>query len=244
MARDSLQLDEAIAELQRFSLVRRHSDTNTLSVHRLVQAVLKDEMNEQTQQAWAERAVRAMNRGFPYAEFATWPGCQRYLPHALECAVLIKQWNMVFAEAARLLQQAGSYLRHRAQYMEAEPLMKGALAIYERVRGPDHPGTAMTLHNLGLLYDNQGQYEQAEPLYWRALTIREKALGPNHPSTASTLNNLGLLYKNQGKYEQAEPLYRRALAINEQALGPDHPETVKVRKNYTDLLQKMKQKAE
>ena len=36
----------------------------------------------------------------------------------------------------------------------------------------------------------------------------------------------------------------RALAIYEKALGPDHPETVKVRKNYTDLLQKMKQKAE
>ncbi len=78
----------------------------------------------------------------------------------------------------------------------------------------------------------------------RALAIREKALGPDHPDTAQSLNNLAILYKNQGQYEQAEPLYQRALAIREKTLGPDHPETVRVRENYTNLLQMMKQKAE
>ena len=82
----------------------------TLTIHRLVQAVLRDGMDEDTQRQWAERAVRAVNRVFPYVTFATWQDCQRYLPHAQACAALTKQWNMTFIEAAGLLNRTGWYL--------------------------------------------------------------------------------------------------------------------------------------
>ena len=48
------------------------------------------------------------------------------------CAEAIARYQMVFPEAARLLNQAGYYLRERARYQEAEPLYRRALAIYER----------------------------------------------------------------------------------------------------------------
>jgi Tfp pilus assembly protein PilF len=57
-----------------------------------------------------------------------------------------------------------------------------------------------------------------------------------------TINNLAILYANQGKYELAEPLYQRALATRERVLGPEHPDTIRVRNNYANFLQKMKQK--
>ncbi len=69
-------------------------------------------------------------------------------------------------------------------------------------------------------------------------------LGPDHPDTVQSLNNLAFLYDSQGKYEQAEPLYQRALAIREKRLGPEHPDTTTVRVNYTNLLQKIKDKQE
>ena len=46
-------------------LVRRNPDTRVLSVHRLVQAVLKDGMEVWLQRQWAEYAVRAVNHVFP-----------------------------------------------------------------------------------------------------------------------------------------------------------------------------------
>jgi tetratricopeptide (TPR) repeat protein len=110
----------------------------------------------------------------------------------------------------------------QAQYSEAEPLHRRALAIDEKTLGPDHPDVARDLNNLALLYKIQGKYGEAEPLYKRALTIDEQALGPNHPDVATKLNNLAALYDNQGKYGEAEPLYKRALTIDEQALGPNH----------------------
>jgi tetratricopeptide (TPR) repeat protein len=53
-----------------------------------------------------------------------------------------------------------------------------ALAIGERVLGPDHRNVAVSLTNLASMYTDSGRYDEAEPLYKRALAIEEKALGP------------------------------------------------------------------
>jgi tetratricopeptide (TPR) repeat protein len=199
IATDPLKLNEAIGALLAYSLIQR-TPHHTLTIHRLVQAILKHGMNKNTKRRWAERAVRAVNHAFPEVEYENWLRCQAYIPHVLASKALIEELDLAFPEAAQLLNDAGYYLRVSAQY------------------------------------------EQAEPLYQRALAICEQRLGPDHPNTAQSLNNLAALYDSQGKYEQAEPLYQRALAICEQRLGPDHPNTMTVRENYSNLLQKMKDK--
>jgi len=239
---DAYLLNQSIEALRAYSLLRReasHETAPSLSVHRLVQAVLKDQMDEQSRHQWTQRAVRAVNAAFPYIEHRTWPQCDRLLPHALLCAELIAQEHMTFPEATRLLNQTGYYLKERARYTEAEPLYQRAISIREQQLGPLHPNTATSLNNLAALYQDQGKNEQAEPLYQRALSIREQQLGPLHPDTANSLNNLAALYDDQGKYEQAEPLYQRALAIDEQTLGPQHPTTQHIRAKYARLLRTM-----
>jgi tetratricopeptide (TPR) repeat protein len=224
VAVEPIRLNEAIADVRTYSLLRRNPD-HTLTIHRLVQAVLKQGMNKSTQRRWAERAVRAVNQAFPEVEYDTWLQCQHYMPQVQNCATLIDQWGMTFPETAQLLMQAGDYLEESAQYVQAEPLYQRALAIREKMEGPEHPSTAATLHALATLYIDQGKYEQAEPLLQRTLAIKEKMEGPEHPSTGGTLHQLAVLYWRQGKYEQAEPLYQRALAISEKMEGAEHPST-------------------
>ena len=235
VAAERSRLNAAIAELLKYSLIRRNATTHTLTIHRLVQAVIKDEMDEKTQRQWAERAVRATRQVFPFDEPPPWSRSQRYLPQALVCEELIKQWNLILDEAATLLNNAGIYLQNRGQYREAEPLQQDALTIGETMYGRDHLSTNYLLHNLAVLYRDQGKYEEAEPLYQRALAISEKALGPEHPNTAITLNNLAILYADRGKYEEAEPLYQRALTISEKALDPEHPHTASTLHNLANL---------
>src|SRR2546421_2821721 len=127
VAADRARLNAAIAELLKYSLVRRDTTTLTLTIHRLVQAVIKDEMNEETQRQWAERAVRAVNQVFPFDEAPPWPHSQRYLLHALMCEELIKQWNITLDEAAALLNNVGFYLQNRGQYREAALFLQYAL---------------------------------------------------------------------------------------------------------------------
>ena len=234
VANDLIKLDEAIGELLNYSLVRRHTEGKSLFVHRLVQAVLRDEMDPATQQQWAELTVQTISDLFPFGVATTWHLCERYLPHAILCVTYIKQWSIFSVEAAYLLHNTASYLDDRARYGEAEPLYQRALAISERLQGPDHPNTASNLNNLAVLYMNHGKYEQAEPLLQRAVAIRERVLGRDHPDTAQSFDNLATLYY-QWKFEQAEPFYQRALAIRERVLGPDHPDTAQSLDNLATL---------
>ncbi len=236
VASDPTDLDEAIAALGAYSLMRRNTTEKTLSVHRLVQAVQRESMTAEEQKQWKQRAVQAVNASSPdVQDIKQWDACERWLPHALVCAAWIEQEAIGTTEAARLLNHAGYYLKDHARYVEAEPLYQRALAIREQQVGAQHPQTATSLNNLAGLYQDQGRYAQAEPLYQRALSIREQQLGPLHPNTANSLNNLAGLYYDQGKYEQAEPLYQRALAIREQQLGPLHLDTATSLNNLAAL---------
>ena len=225
VAADPLLFNEAIQTLRRYSLVKRDPEAKLLNLHRLVQVVVRDGLDLETQRQWAERTIRAVSQAFPEVSFATWLRCELCLPHARACAELMSEYLLSFPEATRLLHQAGIYLRERGLYEQAEPLLQRALTIREQGPGTLHPETAKSLNDLGWLYYLHGKYAQAEPLLQRALTIREKELGALHPETATTLNNLGWLYIQESRYAQAEPLLQRALAICEQGPGTLHPET-------------------
>jgi len=225
IATEPLKLNEAIEELLKFSLVRRDPNARTLTLHRLVQAALKEGMDKDTQCQWAERAVHAVSRAFPEVDFSTWLLCQQYLPHALMCRSLIERWNMEFPEATELLYKAGHYLWDRSQFAEAEPFIYRTLAIREKVLGPENLEVAQTLNLLGVIYQDEDKYTQAEPLLLRALTIREKILGQEDPKVAESLNDLGTNYASEGKILEAESLLQQAVAIREKALGLEHLET-------------------
>jgi len=227
---DPFQLNAALEVLRRYSLLRRDRGTHLLSIHRLVQAVLKESMDQQTQCAWAERTVRAINAAFPEADAGTGANqqdyLQEYLPHVQECATLIKEHQLHFPEAARLLYQAGAFLHGHGFYLQSQSLHELALAIREQVLGAEHPVVAESLNALAVLARIQGEDQQAERLHRQALAIRAKRLGAEHSSTVQSLNNLGVLYRTQGKYEQAEPLLQQALSINKHSLGPEHLDTL------------------
>jgi tetratricopeptide (TPR) repeat protein/transcriptional regulator with XRE-family HTH domain len=222
LAADPFELDDIIAELRRTSLLQRDADSRTLSMHRLVQAVLRSRMGEQTQRIWAERVLRLVRRVFPVPTFETWPRCQRYLPHALACARVLLQQNIFILEAAQLLLRVGNYLVDRGWPQEAEPLLQRALSIREQLLGAEHLDVAECLHSLGWLYAEQRRYQEAEPFFQRVLHIRELLLGPEHLDVAESLHRLGDLHFEQGRYKEAEPFFQRALLIREHLLGAEH----------------------
>ena len=109
------------------------------------------------------------------------------------------------------------------RFSEAEGLYQKACAAYEKAGGPEDPGLAICLANLGKLYRDKQQFDmkKSEPLLKRALAIREKKLGPNHPKTAETMSDLALLYFFEKKTEDAKQLASVALPVEEKAYGSD-----------------------
>src|SRR5260221_2763677 len=184
ITKDAWKFNDALRIVRQYSLIRRDAKTHTLSIHRLVQAILKDDMPRKTQRQWAERVIRALHLAFPAVEEGNLSPCEPYRVQAQVGTTLIDSYKFRFTEAAQMLHQAGLYLYHRARYAETEPLYQRALSIKEKALGPEHPSTGATLHELARLYQAQGKYPQAEPLYQRALSISEKTEGPEHPSTS------------------------------------------------------------
>jgi tetratricopeptide (TPR) repeat protein len=221
---DDFELDQIIGELFKYSLVRRNLSDRTLNIHRLVQVVLKDAMDEHTQRLWAERAVRATNSAFPSDEELPLSARQRFIPHAQVCEAMIKEWKLTFLEAAQLLYKAGNYLRENGRYTQAEPLCLSSLGLLEEVLGTENLYVCNTLTNLAIINESQGKLAEAESLYKRTLATCEETFGPQHPDTATCLNHLGLLYIKEGKFTQAEPLIQRALTIRKNVLGMRHPQ--------------------
>ncbi|MGZ3644451.1 MAG: tetratricopeptide repeat protein [Ktedonobacteraceae bacterium] len=227
---DPFKFNEALGVLLRYSLVRREEKTHVLSIHRLVQTVLKDNMDQETQHTWAERTVQAVNAVFPEASSGIGEKqhyfLQYYLPHVQECAALISRYYLHSHEASRLLFQAGDFLYFHGFYHQSHALHQQALEIRKLTYGPEHPAIAESLTALAILASNQEDNEQAEQFYNQALAIREKTLGPEHPDTTRSRNNLSVIYRKQGKYAQAEQLLQQTLSISEQTLGSEHPDTL------------------
>lgn len=235
-----LQFDQVCKEVLRFSLLQRGPDEQTLTVHRLVQEVLRDGMSAETQRQWMQRAVGAVEASSPYdcADFTNWSRLERLLPHAFICTTWIEQAHLVLPEASRLLDGTGTYLQSRARYEEAEPLRKGALVLCEQQVGENHPDTSTAINNLATLYSELGKYQEVEILYQRALAICEQQVGENHPDIANSFNNLAILYSELGKYQEAEIFFQRALAIWQHLVGENHPDTASGLNNLAALYNK------
>jgi tetratricopeptide (TPR) repeat protein len=223
---DPFALEEAIAALHRYGLAK--ATEQALTVHRLLQQVIRDSLDPATRAARIETAVQLLRQELPfggYADPGLWPVCARLLPHALTAAEHAERLKVAPLGTAYVLESAADYLQGRARYTEAHALRERALAILEARLGPDHPVTTDSLNNLAIVLADEGDLDRARTLLERALHIREARLGKDHPTTADSLNNLATVLRDQGDLDRARTLHERALAIFKTRLGEDHPTT-------------------
>jgi tetratricopeptide (TPR) repeat protein/transcriptional regulator with XRE-family HTH domain len=234
---DDLEFDRTVTALRRYSLVERRADE--LRVHRLTQAVVRESLRAGRHDAYLASAIRVLRAGFPDEPGEhpdQWPQCARLLPHVLAVEQLAADGTPEPVALAWLLDRAGRYLRARGQFAQARPLLERALRLRRHGLGGDHPDTAASLNNLGLLLGQQGELTAAGALLEQALEIRERQLGPDDLATAESLNNLASLRREQGDVAAALPLYERALAVRERAGGTDTMRVANTLNNLANLL--------
>jgi hypothetical protein len=157
-AADFFALDSAVATLRTTSLLHRHADTHTLTILRVVQAVIQDTMERDTQRLWAERAVRFISDACSDPQrLLQWFNWQLEFPHEavsaalLSGAALIEHWDMRFKEATRLLYLIGMYLLERGQDHTATDFLQRAQAIREQRGERPFP-------DVGLVRENYRQF--------------------------------------------------------------------------------------
>jgi tetratricopeptide (TPR) repeat protein len=117
-----------------------------------------------------------------------------------------------------ILRDEAFILLAKGQYRQAEPLLKEALDLSNKL-GENDSETADSLLALARLYRADNNTARAEPLLKRAERIYEKN---NDPCLAHALQELGLIATADGKYAIARQHLLRSVSIYRDFLGPDH----------------------
>jgi tetratricopeptide (TPR) repeat protein len=233
---DELALDEAKAALLGFSLIR--TDGEAIAIHRLVQDVTRKRMDPAAREQWLRTALRTVNQLFPFEPYdvRAWDMCSRWLAHDLIVVNWDKADTVDPSACARILNQTGLHLKSKANYKEAEPLLRRALAINESNLGPNHPEVARTSATWRCFCETRTACPRPSPFAAARSLSARPALAPTIQNVAIYLNNLASLLQAANRLSEAEPLCRRALAIDEASLGPNHPNVAIYLNNLAELL--------
>ncbi|MAQ18369.1 MAG: hypothetical protein CMN30_26670 [Sandaracinus sp.] len=110
----------------------------------------------------------------------------------------------------------------RGNYEASERFMHRALELRKELaeREADFDGTlspgskrsiALSLNNLGLVYQDSGRFSEAKAAFEEALLLRQE-IG-DRPGIAQTLNNLGTIHQDDGTDSRAIELFDEALDV-------------------------------
>ena len=219
---ERLFIDTLIAPLLRYSLILKNITSDSISIHPIVQAVLRKRLEPDTERHWAECIVKALNVTFPAPEYKNWSRCERLLPQARAAADYIDKWKMDFPEAGSLLSEVGFYLRHRYRYVAALSAMQVALDIQGRAHGLHSPFYTTAANRLAALYRKMGRFDEAISLLHEVIGIQRKTSNARPEDLSELLNNLAKVYRYQQRFDEAEILLLEALELAEKESGPGH----------------------
>jgi tetratricopeptide (TPR) repeat protein/transcriptional regulator with XRE-family HTH domain len=222
-----VSLDQVMTALLRYTLLERNSRHRTLRIHRLVQAVLIDAMDQETQRLWAERVVKAVSSCLHLDVMIDQPQ-QRYALQSQECVKLVTTWTFRFVEAARIICAAGRYLYLDGYYAQAETLCSRALTMLHSLPEASAEGTYICLTSLVVLKIDHGNLLEAEGLGKHLLAESEKHFGSEHIMTAHCLYLLANISMQRELFDQAETLILHASAIFQSVPSAQHVPTTEI----------------
>jgi tetratricopeptide (TPR) repeat protein len=223
---DPLLLDEAIAALRRCSLVE--AQESSLSVHRLVQAVVRDRLTDDEFALWSEAAVRVVFEGLSadLEEAGTGsPDRGRFLPHVLPAASHAEAAGVAREVTEQLLIRAAKYHLETGAFVASKDLLEHARDIATSIHGTDHAHVATIYTKLSRVL---GELDDPAALTYaeRALAIDIALYGEDHSSVARDYNNIAKVLRKRRDLAGAIRNVERALAIDERLYGPDDAELI------------------
>ncbi|MFE2303281.1 tetratricopeptide repeat protein [Streptomyces sp. NPDC059445] len=236
LASSEIELGDALGELRAYNMIAFTDDRQGISVHRLVQTVLRTRNPPPSEpdsyasgRAEAEHAFRRILPTLRDGDL--W---ERLLPHILALVETTPADTPASFETADTYYQVAQHLESQGRYTSTIPLRTAALAQSEQLFGDTHPLTLTSRNNLAHAYALTGDLGRAIPLYETTLTQREQVLGDTHPRTLTSRENLASAYEAAGDLKRAIPLLRTTLTQTEQVLGDTHPQTLTTRNDLAN----------
>ena len=151
-----------LLELEKSSLIKWDRSSKTISVHSLVQTVIRDDMTDEELNTLENVILRLCGKSFPDTITTnTLPLCRKYQDQVLEP---LFNTTVRTLEAANIKERIGKFLQTDGKYHSAEGLFKQAHEIRSEIQGKENPETLTTLLHLARVHWHRGQMADAVKL--------------------------------------------------------------------------------
>lgn len=132
------------------------------------------------------------------------------------------------------LEALAAYYVQRGRFRDAEPLQVQALAVKEKIYGPEHETLALPLTELARSYEITGRLAEAEAVLTLALKIHERDAVQNSVAIAQDLANLAQLLAARNKRSEGLAHLARSQKIARIVFGDAHSALTRFRLAWGD----------
>ncbi|MCK2217844.1 FxSxx-COOH system tetratricopeptide repeat protein [Actinomadura sp. ATCC 31491] len=228
---DPIRLSRAIARLGKYALVRIEAESGerTLQVHRLIQALLREELDRATQEEIRSEVHTLLIGAAPQPpdEPANWPRYDALLGHVGSARVAESTREDVRDFAIDIL----SYLRTSGNHRATRSLVDTFVSRWTAASGPGNLHVLRAQRIKGNLLRDLGEYQNAYELDQETLRTLRAAAGDRHPDTLIQLNGIGADLRAQGLFREAREHDEESVRLHRDVLGPTHVYTLRAVNN-------------
>jgi tetratricopeptide (TPR) repeat protein len=226
---DPILISRAMRELGRYALARIDNRKKTVQVHRLIQKLIRDELDE-GQSAGMQREVHELLAAadpLDASDPANWPKYEELLAHVVPADVVTSTQLAV----RRLFYNVVQYLYETGDYTTCLEQLEAALERWTADSG-EEDRDVLRMHSLksDVLWQ-LGRYAEAYDLRRPTLERMRAALGEGDEDTLIVTSGYGADLRVRGEFLAAQKLDEESLARHRQTFTEEHPRTFNIANN-------------
>jgi tetratricopeptide (TPR) repeat protein len=226
---DPIELSTAVGVLGRFALVK--IDGPYVSVHRLIQALLRDELAADEQNRYRQDAhtMLAVSAPGEPTNVRRWTRYNDLVAHVSSQATDLAHCQMPAHRALAL--EIVRYLYVSGDITSCRLLAEQFLPQWIKDSGADDEQVLDMKRHLGNALRELGHASEANELITTTLDSAERVLGSQNPLTLALRNAFGADLRARGEFSAARDLDAETLRLHEEAFGLTDPQTLRVMNN-------------
>lgn len=229
---DPIRLGTAIRRLGKYALVRIESEPSrptTLQVHRLIQALLREELEAGTQEEIRSEVHSLLVGAAPESPDnpTDWVTYDALLAHLEPARLADSVRDDVRGFALNVL----TYLNASGNHQGLRDHLDTFLQKWTDEFGPDDLHVLRARRVQGDLLRSMGQYTDAHRLNTATLAKIQANVGVEHPDSLVLLNGIGADLRAQGLFAEARDHDTESVRLHRKVFGADHVSTLRAVNN-------------
>jgi len=224
---EPIVLAKVMRDIARFALATIDPAARTIQVHRLIQALLRDELTPAEQDRFRHEVhllLASAAPADPYDE-TKWSRYAELVAHITPPRVSGCQDPRVRAFAINVVR----YLYRSADYSSARTFAERFAKQWVADSGEEHPDVLTLRRYLGNVLRDQGEYAAAEGVVGPALQCARRVLGSDHAVTLGLATSHGADLRAIGDFAAARDLDEESVRLAATTFGPADPETLRAK---------------